>query len=60
MDDIVSGYSNYRDERTGNVYKLSNTNPGKWVDDSSGRVVSTPDDNPPPWAAGYSRLTRVP
>lgn len=24
MDDIVSGYSNYRDERTGNVYKLSN------------------------------------
>jgi hypothetical protein len=60
MDDIVSGYSNYRDERTGNVYKLSNTNPGKWVDDSSGRVVSTPDENPPPWAAGYSRLTRVP
>ena len=60
MDDIVSGYSNYRDERTGNVYKLSNTDPGKWVDDSSGRIVSTPDDNPPPWAAGYSRLTRVP
>jgi hypothetical protein len=60
MDDIVSGYSNYRDERTGNVYKLSNTNPGKWIDDSSGRIVSTPDNNPPPWAPGYSALTRVP
>ena len=60
MDDIVSGYSNYRDERTGNVYKLSNTNPGKWLDDSNGRIVSTPDNNPPPWAPGYRSLTRVP
>ena len=60
MDDIVSGYSNYRDNRTGNVYKLSNTNPGKWIDDSSGRIVSTPDNNPPPWAPSYSALIRVP
>ena len=60
MDDIVSGYSNYRDERTGNVYKLSNTNPGKWLDDSNGRIVSTPDNDPPPWAPGYRSLTRVP
>jgi hypothetical protein len=60
MDDIVSGYSNYRDQRTGNVYKLSNVSPGKWIDDSSGRIVSTPDNNPPPWAPSYSALTRVP
>jgi hypothetical protein len=60
MDDIISGYSNYRDNRTGNVYKLSNTNPAKWIDDSSGRIVSTQDNNPPPWAPSYSALTRVP
>jgi hypothetical protein len=60
MDDIVSGYSNYRDNRTGNVYKLSNVNPGKWIDNSSGRIVSTPDNNPPPWAPSYSALTRAP
>ena len=60
MDDIISGYSNYRDNRTGNVYKLSNTDPSKWIDDSSGRIVSTRDNSPPLWAPSYSPLTRVP
>jgi hypothetical protein len=56
----LSGYSNYHDARTGNTYKLSNTNPVKWIDDSSGRIVSTPDNKPPPWASGYTQLTRAP
>ena len=58
VDDIVSGYSTYRDEQTGNTYKLSSTNPGKWMTDS-GRILSTPDNNPPPWAANVHALTRV-
>ena len=58
IDDIVSGYSTYRDNRTGNTYKLSNTNPGKWVADG-GRILSTPDGNPPPWTPNVHALTRV-
>jgi hypothetical protein len=58
IDDIVSGYSTYRDDRTGNTYKLSNTDPGKWADDS-GRVISTPDSNPPPWTPNVHALTKV-
>jgi PDZ domain len=57
MDDIVSGYSTYRNEQTGDTYKLSNTNPGKWVDD--GRILSTPDGNPPPWAPAAQKMTRI-
>lgn len=57
MDDIVSGYSTYRNNQTGDTYKLSNTNPGKWVD--GGRIISTPDGNPPPWAPAAQPMTRV-
>jgi hypothetical protein len=58
MDDIVSGYSNYRDNQTGETFKLSNTNPGKWVGDG-GRILSTPDNYPPAWAPSARPLTRV-
>ena len=57
VDDIVSGYSTYRNDATGDTYKLSNTNPGKWVND--GRIISTPDGNPPPWAPAAQKMTRV-
>jgi hypothetical protein len=57
IDDIVSGYSTYRNDQTGDVYKLSNTNPGKWIND--GRIISTPDGNPPAWAPAAQRMTRV-
>ncbi len=58
IDDIVSGYSTYKDQQTGQTYKLSNTNPGKWVGDG-GRILSTPDNNPPPWTPSVRPLTRV-
>ena len=58
MDDIVSGYSTYHDANTGNDYKLSNTNPYKWTDDSTGRIVSTPTNSPPIWG-NYRSLPRV-
>jgi hypothetical protein len=58
IDDIVSGYSTYKDQQTGQTYKLSNTNPGKWVGDG-GRIISTPDNNPPPWTPSVRPLTRV-
>lgn len=56
MDEIVSGYSTYRDDRTGNTYSLSNTNPYKWIDDSTGRIISTPTNNKPLWAPAYRPL----
>jgi hypothetical protein len=58
MDDIVSGYSTYHDAATGNDYKLSNTNPYKWTDPSTGRIVSTPDNIPPTWG-NYQPMHRV-
>jgi hypothetical protein len=58
MDDIVSGYSNYRDPNTGNVYKLSNTNPNKWTDPATGRIVSTETNSPPIWG-NYQPMQRV-
>ena len=58
MDEIVSGFSSYRDARTGNTYSLGNTSPYKWVDDS-GRVVSTPTNIAPEWGA-YRALQHVP
>jgi hypothetical protein len=57
IDDIVSGYSTYRNDATGDTYKLSNTNPGKYVND--GRIISTPDGNPPAWAPAAQKMTRV-
>lgn len=57
MDEIVSGFSSYRDARTGNTYSLGNTNPFKWADDS-GRVVSTPTNVAPAWGA-YRPLQHV-
>ncbi len=53
MDEIVSGFSSYRDASTGQTYSLSNTNPYKWIDPSSGRIISTPTNSPPPWAPAY-------
>jgi hypothetical protein len=58
MDDIVSGYSTYRDDQTGQTYKLSNANPGKWVGDG-GRILSTPNNYPPPWTPSARPLTRI-
>jgi len=57
MDEIVSGFSSYKDNSTGNTYSLSNTNPYKWIDPSSGRIISTPTNIPPPWAPAYRPLT---
>ena len=58
MDELVSGFSTYHDARTGNDYSLSNTNPNKWIDDSTGRIVSTPTNSKPPWGPAYRALTR--
>jgi hypothetical protein len=57
-DEIVSGYSTYHDAKTGNTYSLSNTNPYKWIDESTGRIISTPTNSPPPWAPAYTPLQR--
>lgn len=59
MDEIVSGFSSYRDTSTGQTYSLSNTNPFKWIDPSSGRIISTPNNSAPPWAPAYHPLTHV-
>jgi PDZ domain len=58
MDEIVSGFSTYHDEKTGTNYSLSNTNPNKWIDDSTGRILSTPTNSKPPWASAYRALPR--
>lgn len=58
MDEIISGYSTYYDPKTGSKYSLSNSNPNWWVDDSSGRLMSTAGTAPPGW--GYSQLQHVP
>ncbi|MBZ5603586.1 MAG: PDZ domain-containing protein [Acidobacteriia bacterium] len=59
MDEIITGYSHYRDGRTGQSYNLSNTNPYKWIDDT-GRIVSTPTNVKPPWGYSYRPLPRSP
>ena len=59
MDELISGASTYHDERTGNNYSLSNTNPNKWIDDNSGRIISTPTSNKPLWGPAYRRLAPV-
>ena len=58
MDDIISGYSTYHDSATGNDYKLSNVNPYKWTDPSTGRSVSTPENIPPTWG-NYQPMHRI-
>jgi hypothetical protein len=58
MDELVSGFSTYHDARTGDDYSLSNTNPYKWIDDSTGRIVSTPTNNKPIWGPALSALPR--
>jgi hypothetical protein len=59
MDEIVSGYSTYHDAATGATYKLSNTNPYKWIDNSTGRFFSTPTNVPPAFAGNLSPLAHV-
>ena len=59
MDEIVSGYSTYHDAATGNSYTLSNTNPYKWIDNSSGRIFSTPSNVPPGFGGNLSPLSQV-
>lgn len=58
MDEIVSGFSTYHDAQTGNNYSLSNTNPNKWIDPSTGRIISTPTNTRPAWAPAYQPLTK--
>jgi len=58
MDELISGFSTYRDAATGNTYSLSNTNPYKWIDESTGRIVSTPTNNKPIWGPALSALPR--
>jgi hypothetical protein len=58
VDELISGFSTYHDERTGNNYSMSNTNPTKWIDDSTGRIISTATDSKPLWAASYRLLPR--
>jgi len=59
VDEIVSGYSTYHDAATGNDYKLSNTDPYKWTDSSTGRIFSTATASPPAWGPSLTALTRV-
>jgi hypothetical protein len=59
MDEIVSGYSTYHDAATGNDYRMSNTNPFKWVDNSTGRTFSTPTNVPPAFGGNLTPLAHV-
>lgn len=59
MDETISGFSSYRDNSTGQTYLLSNTNPFKWIDPSSGRIISTQTNSAPPWAPAYRPLAHV-
>jgi hypothetical protein len=59
MDEIVSGFSSYRDNSTGSTYSLSNTNPYKWIDPGTGRIISTATNNAPSWAPAYVPLAHV-
>jgi PDZ domain len=60
MDELVSGYSTYRGPSTGNSYMLSNTDSSKWIDESSGRIISSANGAKPGWAGDYRPLTRTP
>src|ERR1035437_5614435 len=54
MDELVSGFSSYHDERTGNNYFLSNTNGQAWIDDDTGRIILSPTK--PLWGPAYRPL----
>ena len=58
MDELISGFSTYHDSATGNNYSLSNANPYKWSDPSTGRIISTPTNVKPPWAPAYQSMPR--
>ena len=57
MDELITGYSTYRDDKTGSTYSLNNTNPYKWIDDSTGRIISTQTNTQPLWAPAFRALT---
>jgi hypothetical protein len=59
MDELISGFSTYHDASTGRNYSLSNTNPYKWMDPSTGRILSTATNVRPPWAPAYQAMPRV-
>jgi hypothetical protein len=59
MDEIITGNSHYRDARTGQDYYLTNTAPYKWIDDSTGRIIGTATNVPPPFGYNYRLLPRV-
>lgn len=59
MDEIVSGYSTYHDAATGQDYKLDNTSPYKWIDNSTSRIFSTPTNVPPAWGGALTPLAHV-
>lgn len=58
MDEIINGNSHYHDARTGQDYYLTNANPYKWIDDSTGRIIGTSSNTPPPFGYGYRALPR--
>lgn len=59
VDELISGFSTYHDDKTGTDYSLSNANPSKWIDDNTGRVISTATSTKPLFASGYRLLPRV-
>jgi len=59
MDELISGFSTYHDEKTGTDYSLSNANPNKWIDDTTGRMISSATNTKPLFASGYRLLPRV-
>lgn len=60
MDELISGFSTYHDERTGSDYSLSNASPNKWIDDTTGRIISTQTNTKPLWGSAYHLLPRAP
>ena len=56
MDNLINGEAKYHDSRTGADYVLGNTNPYKWIDDRTGRIISTPTNVLPPFGYGYRPL----
>jgi hypothetical protein len=40
-------------------YKLDNTSPYKWIDNSTSRIFSTPTNVPPAWGGALTPLAHV-
>jgi hypothetical protein len=57
FDEVIKGFSSYRDPATGNTYMLNNLAPNKWANDS-GRIVGTLTDNPPLYG-NFHRVPRI-